>query len=161
MRRFRTARTAKPWRKAGCWVRLSAASTVLCPVVDRHQHQVDIGLLPDGVVRQAAAEDGGEDRAVLLHPLDQDIERRGEGLLDGPVLHTGLQVGRGESINFADLVPRAVAIDHTVRLTPVPTGALSGCTEGAGIGDQGLGIGNTQALHCKAKVAIASRIIRP
>ena len=58
----------------------SAALDLL--VVDRHEHQVDVGLRPDRVVRQAAAEDGREDRAVLLHLLDQRVERRGELLLD-------------------------------------------------------------------------------
>ena len=59
---------------------MSDASTLL--VVDRHQHEVDVGLRPDGVVRQAAAEDGREDRAVRLHLLDQRVERGGELLLD-------------------------------------------------------------------------------
>ena len=43
---------------------MSLASDLL--VVDRHEHQVDVGLRPDGVVRQAAAENRREDRAVLL-----------------------------------------------------------------------------------------------
>ena len=51
-------------------------------VVDGHEHQVDVGLRPDRVVRQAAAEDGGEDRAVLFHLLDERVERGGELLLD-------------------------------------------------------------------------------
>ena len=37
-------------------------------------------LRPDRVVRQAAAEDGGQDGAVLPHLLDQRVERRGERL---------------------------------------------------------------------------------
>ena len=35
-------------------------------VVDGDQHQVDVGLRPHRVVRQAAAEDGRQDRAYLL-----------------------------------------------------------------------------------------------
>ena len=52
------------------------------PVVDRHQHQVDVGLRPDRVVRQAAAENRGQDRAVLLHLLDQGVERSGKPVAD-------------------------------------------------------------------------------
>ena len=40
-------------------------------VVDRHEYQVDVGLGPDLVVRQAAAEDRRQDGAVLLHLLDE------------------------------------------------------------------------------------------
>ena len=52
-------------------------------IVDGHQRQVDVGLRPDGIVRQAAAEDGRQDRAVLFHLLHQIVERLGELLLDG------------------------------------------------------------------------------
>jgi len=37
------------------------------PVVDGDEHEIDVGLLPDGVVRKAAAENGGVDRAGTLH----------------------------------------------------------------------------------------------
>ena len=47
-------------------------------VVDRHQHEIDVGLLPDGVVRQAAAENRRENRAIPLDLLDQRRERRRE-----------------------------------------------------------------------------------
>ncbi len=52
-------------------------------IVYRHQRQVDVGLRPDGIVREAAAEDGGQDRAVLFHLRDEDVERLGELLPDG------------------------------------------------------------------------------
>ena len=52
------------------------------PVVDRHQHQIDVGLRPDGVVRQAAAENDGEDRAILLDLFDQIVERGRELLMN-------------------------------------------------------------------------------
>ncbi len=47
-------------------------------VVDGHEHQIDVGLLPHRVVRQAAAENRGEDRAVLLHLIDE----AGEGAIE-------------------------------------------------------------------------------
>ena len=50
------------------------------PVVDRDQHEVDVGLRPDRVVRQAAAEDRGEDGAIVLHLLHEGVERSGEAL---------------------------------------------------------------------------------
>jgi hypothetical protein len=52
-------------------------------VVDGDQDEIDIGLGPDGVVREAAAEDGGEDRAILADLRDEIVERPGELLLDG------------------------------------------------------------------------------
>jgi hypothetical protein len=52
-------------------------------VVDGDQDEVDIGLGPDGVVREAAAEDGGEDRAIPLDLGDEIVERPGELFLDG------------------------------------------------------------------------------
>jgi hypothetical protein len=60
---------------------------VYLPVVDRDEHQVDVGLRPHGVVGQAAAEDGREDGAVGFHLLDQGIERCGGLSLDGAVVH--------------------------------------------------------------------------
>ena len=42
-------------------------------VVDRHDHQVDVGLRPHRVVRQTAAEDGREDRTVPFHLLDKPV----------------------------------------------------------------------------------------
>jgi hypothetical protein len=57
------------------------------PVVDRHEHEVDVGLRPHRVVRQAAAQDGGEDRTVFLHLRDERVERGGEPLLDCEVVH--------------------------------------------------------------------------
>ena len=56
-------------------------------VVDRDEHQVDVGLRPDRVVRQAAAEDGREDGAVPLDLLDQRLEGDGKLLFDGRGLH--------------------------------------------------------------------------
>ena len=52
-------------------------------IVNRDQHQVDIGLGPDGVVREAAAEYGRQDRAIPFHLGDEIVERLGEFLLDG------------------------------------------------------------------------------
>ena len=52
------------------------------PVVDRHQHEVDVRLRPDRVVRQAAAENDGEDRPIPLDLLDQIVERGREPLMD-------------------------------------------------------------------------------
>ena len=42
-------------------------------VVDGHEHQIDVRLGPDLVVRQAAAEDRRQDGAVLLHLLDERL----------------------------------------------------------------------------------------
>ena len=56
-------------------------------VVDRHEHEIDVGLRPHRVVRQAAAQDRREDAAIVLELLDQRVERDGEVVLDGPVIH--------------------------------------------------------------------------
>ena len=45
-------------------------------VVDRHQHEVDVGFRPDGVVGQAAAEERGENAPVLPDLLDEGVEGR-------------------------------------------------------------------------------------
>ena len=56
-------------------------------VVDGDQHQIDIGLRPDGVVRQAATEDGGQDGAVFLHLRDERVKCFTKPRLDRPVFH--------------------------------------------------------------------------
>lgn len=50
-------------------------------IVDRDEHQVDVGLCPDDIVREAAAEQGRYDRAVGPGLLDERVERRREALL--------------------------------------------------------------------------------
>ena len=57
--------------------------------VDRHERQVDVGLRPDRIVRQAAAENRGEHRSILPDLLDQRVERSGELLLNGFGAHAG------------------------------------------------------------------------
>src|SRR5256714_2461748 len=52
------------------------------PVVDRDEHQIDVGLRPHRVVRQTAAENRRQDGAILLDLLDQPIEGGGKLLLD-------------------------------------------------------------------------------
>jgi hypothetical protein len=47
-------------------------------VVDGDQQQVDIGLLPDAVVREAPAEERGQDRAIVLELRQKGVERGGE-----------------------------------------------------------------------------------
>ena len=47
-------------------------------VVDGHEHQVDIRFFPHGVVRQAAAQDGGQDGAVLADLGDERVEGAAE-----------------------------------------------------------------------------------
>ena len=39
-------------------------------IVDRHEHQVDIGLGPDRIVRETPAENRGEDGAIAFHLFD-------------------------------------------------------------------------------------------
>ena len=56
-------------------------------VVDGHEQQIDVRLVPDLVVRQAAAEDRGENGAIVLDLRDERIERRAELLLDRLVVH--------------------------------------------------------------------------
>ena len=56
-------------------------------VIDGDEHEVDVGLFPDRVVRQAAAEDGGEDRAIIFHLLDERIKCFAELLLNRAVSH--------------------------------------------------------------------------
>src|SRR3954452_18049067 len=57
------------------------------PIVDRDQHQVDIRTRPDEIVRQAAAEDRREHRAILFDPIDERVERRREPLPRGLPRH--------------------------------------------------------------------------
>ena len=52
-------------------------------VVDSYQQQVDVGLGPDGVVGQAAAEDGGQNGPVVLDLLDEYVQSIAEFLPDG------------------------------------------------------------------------------
>ena len=52
----------------------------LLAVVGRHEDQVDVGLRPDGIVGQAAAEKGSQHAPILLYLGDELIERRGERL---------------------------------------------------------------------------------
>ena len=49
-------------------------------VVDRHEHQVDVGLCPDGIVRQAAAEDRSKDAVIVLQLHHERVECRRECL---------------------------------------------------------------------------------
>jgi hypothetical protein len=53
-------------------------------IVYRHESQVYIGLGPDGIVRQAAAKYGRQDRAILFYLRDKFIQRLSELPLDGP-----------------------------------------------------------------------------
>src|SRR5262245_23657584 len=62
-------------------------------VVNRHEHEVNVGLCPDGVVRQAAAEDGRENGVVLFYLLDERSKRFSELLLGRPVVHTRSSFG--------------------------------------------------------------------
>src|SRR4029077_4761657 len=64
-------------------VERQASLTIDLLVVDGHQRQVDIGLRPYGIVRQAATEDGCQDRPILFHLRDETVKRVGELLLDG------------------------------------------------------------------------------
>ena len=52
--------------------------TVHLLVVDGDQQQVDVRLCPDRIVRQAAAEHGGEDGLIAFDPIHQPVESRGE-----------------------------------------------------------------------------------
>ena len=56
-------------------------------VIDGHEHQIDVGLGPHLVVRQATTKDRRQDRSVLLHLLDEGTERLLEPLFDRPLLH--------------------------------------------------------------------------
>ena len=49
-------------------------------VVDRHEDEVDVGLRPDGIVGQAAAEERGQDAAILPHLGHEGVEGGGECL---------------------------------------------------------------------------------
>jgi hypothetical protein len=53
-------------------------------VVNRDQHEIDVRLGPHRVVRQAAAQDGGKDGAILLDLFDQLVEGCGEFLMNRP-----------------------------------------------------------------------------
>ena len=52
-------------------------------VVNGDEHQIDVGLLPDDVVGEAAAEHRGQDRSVVLDVVDQRVEGGREPLADG------------------------------------------------------------------------------
>jgi hypothetical protein len=70
-------------------------------------HQVDVGLRPDRVVRQAATEDGRQHGAVAFYLLDQRLERAAELLLDRFVLNrtpfedTPSAAGPGKRVDVA------------------------------------------------------------
>ncbi len=57
------------------------------PVVDGHEHEIDVGLRPDRVVRQAAAQEDGEHAAVLLQLCHERVECSGKRAVDGVVGH--------------------------------------------------------------------------
>ena len=64
-------------------------------VIDRDEDEVDVGLGPHGVVREAAAQDGGEHGLVAFHLLDECVEGDSEILTD--VVHwDSLAVERSE-----------------------------------------------------------------
>jgi hypothetical protein len=65
------------------------------PVVERDEHQVDVRFRPDGVVRQAAAENRGQYGLVALDLVDERVERRAEGFGNGPVVHATESVPDG------------------------------------------------------------------
>ena len=47
-------------------------------VVHRDQEQIDVGLFPDAVVRQAATEERAQNRAITLQLGHEGVERGGE-----------------------------------------------------------------------------------
>ena len=51
-------------------------------IVDGHQQQIDIGLRPDGIVREAAAQNRGQNGGIALHLLDKCGEGDVELILD-------------------------------------------------------------------------------
>jgi hypothetical protein len=71
------------------------ASLVGLAVVDRHEHEIDVGLIPDGVVRQAAAQNRGEHATIARDLRDERIERSSEGLVNGVGLHGARSPGVG------------------------------------------------------------------
>ena len=52
------------------------------PIVDGHEPEIDVRLLPHHVVREAAAEDRRENRLIGLDLFDQAVERGGERRLE-------------------------------------------------------------------------------
>src|SRR5262245_13410318 len=56
-------------------------------VVYRNENQIDVGSGPYRVVREAAAENGREDRRIHFYLLDECIERFVELLLNRAVPH--------------------------------------------------------------------------
>ena len=58
-------------------------------VVDRDQPQIDVRAGPDGVVREAAAQDRRQDRPILLEILDQPVERARKVAANEVVRHPG------------------------------------------------------------------------
>jgi hypothetical protein len=53
------------------------------PVVDCDENEVDVGLVPNRVMRKAAAEHGSKDRAVAFDPGDQCIQSLREPVVRG------------------------------------------------------------------------------
>ena len=53
------------------------------PVVDCDENEIDVGLVPDRVMRKAATEHGRKDRAVVLDTGDQGIQRLRELVVGG------------------------------------------------------------------------------
>ena len=64
-------------------------------VINRDEHEVDIGLFPDRVMRQAAAEDGGQHGVVFADLTDKDVERFGEATFDGLQVHGPSMIRHG------------------------------------------------------------------
>src|SRR5215831_400521 len=57
------------------------APTGVAFVVYCHQYQVNIGFVPNRVVRKAAAQDRGQDRVIAPYLADQRLERGVEPLM--------------------------------------------------------------------------------
>ena len=51
-------------------------------VIEGDEQQVDVGLGPNGIVGEASTQHGGENRAILLHLLDEFIESGVESVPD-------------------------------------------------------------------------------
>src|SRR5215467_3341834 len=92
-------------------------------IVDRHEHQVDIGLQPDCIVRQATAKDCGQNGAIPFYVLNELVESGVELVLDLSGCGGGLWRPRHATdcrnyiARFASVLGRAIPLSQFFRAT--------------------------------------------
>ena len=87
-------------------------------VIDRDEHEIDVRLRPDLVVRETPAENRRQDRLVVLHARDQSVERGCELLM---LAYPGEGHGLRGIANRKDLTIRYFQFfNHYLKGEPAP-----------------------------------------